>query len=394
MNERAAAERDTPSLALLGAVSSLSPFGMAVVLPIVGTLATRFDTSLANAQFVVSAYLLGLGLMQPFSGVFADRFGRRPVLLAGTAVFASASVGCLLATSFPMLVLMRFLQAVGISVGTVATRAIVRDTHESGAAAAALSRLAAMMGVAPMIAPVLGGLVGSRFGPQSVFLLTAVLAMGALAWMATHLNETRVSSDGPSTERWWQGYGRLFGSRSFIGNTLIYGLLQGSFFAFLAVGAEVFAAGLGLGPDVFGIVWGALSIVYVVGAIAAGRLSARLGKHGVLRIGTLIVAVSAGLLAGNVTLLGLTLGRLLLPLLGMMVANGLMSPMALAGAVAGRPQDAGKAAGLSSAIGLVLSGSFSIVAGNLYAPDFLVISWLMAGAIGLATLCLPWATRT
>jgi DHA1 family bicyclomycin/chloramphenicol resistance-like MFS transporter len=176
-----------PPLVLLAFASSLSPFAMAVVLPAVAAIGTRFGADYSAVQFVLSAYLVGLGLTQPVSGILCDRLGRRPVLLGGATLFLVASVGCALAPSLPVLVGFRFLQAVGISVGTVASRAMIRDTHDVLEMPRALARLAAAMGVAPVVAPVVGGTVGALAGPAGIFAVTAVLGAIVLIGIAANL---------------------------------------------------------------------------------------------------------------------------------------------------------------------------------------------------------------
>ena len=149
----------------MGVASSLSAFGMASVVPALPTLSRALETDYASLQFVVSAYLLGLGLFQPIQGLLCDRFGRRPVFLAGFALFGIASLFASLVSNVSMLVLARFLQAMGVSVATVVSRAIVRDSFEPGPAAIALSFITAVMGVAPVLAPLVGGVIAEVGAP-------------------------------------------------------------------------------------------------------------------------------------------------------------------------------------------------------------------------------------
>ncbi len=123
----------------------------------------------ATVQFVVTAYLLGLGLFQPIQGLLADRFGRRPVLLGGYSLFLLASLLAGAASQLWTLVAARFLQAMGISVATVVTRAIVRDSFEPGPAASALSFITAVMGLAPVVAPIVGGFAAETLGWRGIF---------------------------------------------------------------------------------------------------------------------------------------------------------------------------------------------------------------------------------
>lgn len=380
-----------PSLTLLAAASALSPFGMAVVLPTLDAIAGGFDVGYAEAQFVISAYLFGLGVMQPFSGLLCDRLGRRPVMLGGVLVFGIASAGCALTADLWTLVVLRFVQALGISVGTVTSRAIIRDTHDLLESTRALGRLAAAMGVAPVVAPILGGALVGQFGIRSVFAVTALMAAAVLAWLWRDLPETGARAHaGEAGEAVLAGYGELLRSRTFVGNTLLFGFIQGAFFAFLAVGSPVFERALGLDQQVFGLVWGVMGVAYVSSASAAGRLIDRLGHEGLLKLGALLTLASGwGIFLLN-AFAGTTLVTLVLPLLVLMIASGFVTPLAMAGAVGGRPALAGRAAGLSGAVGLMLSGAFSILSGFVFTGSFVPSAFLMALAATLTAAMLPF----
>jgi DHA1 family bicyclomycin/chloramphenicol resistance-like MFS transporter len=368
---------------------------MVVVVPTLGALARDFGISFAEVQFLISAYLFGLGASQPFSGLLCDRLGRRPVLLGGFVVFVLASIGCALAASMPVLILLRFLQAVGVSVGTVASRAIVRDTHDEAGTARALATIAAAMGIAPVIAPVIGGLVVEFAGPQAVFLVSA--ALGALTWLCVlgRLDETRppgvreASRNAPLAG----DYRQLLGSRVFMGYSLMFGFVQGGFFCFLAVGAAVFEADLGMGPREFGLVWGVMAIAYVAGAALANPLTARLGMRRVIYLGLGLTLCSGWGTYAAVASFGVHFYSLV-PMLALLTsASGLVIPGSMAGAVSYRPEIAGTSSGLSSALGLGLSGAFSIVAGVLYVGDFTPVALLM-GIAATLTAVTGWMIRT
>ncbi len=252
---------EPPSVLLLGIASSLSPFGVTIAVPILAGIATTFAASAGAAQFVISAYLLGLALAQPFNGFLCDRLGRRPVLLGGFGVFVAASVAAAYATQLELLIACRFLQAVGVSVGTVASRAVVRDTRDAAGAAEALAYIAAAMGFAPVVAPILGGWLGASWGYQTVFWITALMGVVTLAAIYLLLPETlHADSARPRWSQWMRNYRALFTSGPFIGYTLVFGFIQGCFFAFLAIGATLFEQRFGIGARQFGLWWGLMAI--------------------------------------------------------------------------------------------------------------------------------------
>ena len=286
-----------PSVVLLAVSAGMSPFGMAILLPAIPGLVDRFDSDYATLQFVVSAYLAGLGLSQVVSGFLCDRYGRRPVVLIGYAIFVAATIGCALAGSLAELIGFRFAQALGVSTGTVASRAIIRDTFAADVGGKAMSYITIGLGTAPVIAPMLGGWLDAAGGETAIFVATAVVGSIVLILLATGLTETRHEDDPvPELSAWLSSYTRLLRSSVFLGFTLVYGFVQGSFFSFLAVGASVFENDFGLSASEFGVIWGAMAIAYVIGASLGGRLSVSAVSEFVLPVAVLLTPVGGLLL--------------------------------------------------------------------------------------------------
>jgi DHA1 family bicyclomycin/chloramphenicol resistance-like MFS transporter len=373
--------------------SGLSPFGMAIIVPAMDTIAASYRADFSAAQFVVSAYLFGLTVAQPVVGYFCDRFGRRPVMLGGFTLFVAASVLCAFSTTLSQLVVLRFIQAVGVSVGTVGSRAIVRDTYDPQSGAQALSFIAAAMGIAPVIAPILGGLLVVYGGQRAVFLLTAAIGVVVLARLINHLPETRTADTlQPKWREWMGSYKALFRSRAFMGYTLTFGFVQGSFFSFLAVGASVFATHFGLQAQSFGLLWGVLTITYVFGATLGGWANARFGMWPVLTVGVVATLLAGWLLPLLNALTDTSLAGVLIPLGLMMCASGAVTPNAIAGAVYEHPKIAGTSSGLSSALAIGVGGLFTVVSGFIYDGDFGPIALLVALATTLTALAW-WLTH-
>jgi len=376
-----------PSLWLLSLASSLSPFGMVVLVPTLGAFAQRYAVGQGHAQFLIAIYLFGLGIGQPVLGALSDRYGRRPVILCGFAVFTAASFSGAAATSFPLLLICRLLQAIGVSVGTVGSRAIVRDTHDALGAVRVLAWIGAAMGFAPVVGPVLGGFLSGWQGPQSVFVASGILGAIVTAAMYVRLSETRkFSAASNETRRWPTNYRQLLGDRIFMGYTLMYAFMQGCFFAFLAVAAVVFSDHLGMNETAFGAIWGGMGVVYVLGAMSGSRLTGWLGVRRALRLSTNLILVSGMSLAVATAIWGVTLPGVLAPLTLLMFASGVQTPLAVAEAVNCRPDIAGTAGGLSSSLALVVSGSFSILAGFLYTGDFLPVAALISASAAMSAV--------
>ena len=354
-------------IALLGAASGLSAFGMASVVPMLPSLQRALSTDFATLQFVVSAYLLGLGVFQPVQGVLCDRYGRRPVLLGGFSVFLVASLLASIAPSLPLLVLARFLQAMGVSVATVVSRAIVRDTYAPEPAAIAFAFITAVMGVSPVIAPLAGGVVSGLWGWRAVFWMHAAMAGCLLVLMFFLLRETRpVTLQPMPISELVRAFGTLVREQRFLGYTLTYSFISGGSFVFVTIGAALFENLFGISSAAFGAIWASLAGAYVLGAASAGALARRYGTRRVAWFGIHVNLAAAVAFCAASAWPQPLLPAFVFALALQTLANGLVSPLALAGAVGDHPAFAGVAAGLSSSIAMLVSMACAIITGALY----------------------------
>lgn len=374
-------------IVLLGLVSGLSTFGMSSLVPGLPVMARALQADFGTIQFVLSAYLLALGLAQPVQGLLCDRFGRRPVVLAGFIAFAVASTAAMFAPSLPLLILARFVQALGASVGTVVARAMVRDTHEAERAAVALSFITAVMGIAPILSPVFGGIVVEQFGWRALFGMHAVVALALIAWMAVSLQETRAPRSLP-------GHPGSIASQAvlllrdvrFLGYTMIYGCATGMIYCFVTVGADLFEREFGIGPAQFGMLWALLAAAFAAGAWFAGTGARRIGSRRVLQSGVAFTLLGAVIFAGVALLREPRLAAYMLALIVLVAGNGIVAPLSLAGAVSEHPELAGLASGLSSSLAMLTTVAFAAASGALYEGSPVPIGLLMiVGALGAAT---------
>ena len=392
---RAATRTRWGFIALLGAVSGLSAFGMASVVPALPSLATTLSVDFSAVQFVVSAYLLGLGLFQPIQGLLCDRFGRRPVLLGGFAVFALGSLAASVSTGLVTLALARFLQAMGVSVATVVTRAIVRDTHEPAQAAVALSFISAVMGVAPIVAPIAGGIVTAQWNWRAVFVLHSVLAGILLTWLLISLRETRpASTQAMPFASLLAGFQVLMHDRVFVSFSMTYAFISAGSFAFITVGAALFGRLFGMTAASFGTLWAGLALAYLCGAALAGALASRVGSRRMIRAGLVVNVLAATAFVVAACWPTPRLEFFMLALIGQMGANGLISPLALSGSVSERPDLAGVASGLSSALAMLVSMASAALTGVVYDATPLPVAALIAGCALLAAFAARTAVRS
>ena len=370
-----------PSNFLLGVASGISPFGMAIAIPTLESFAQLYQAPYSTVQFIISAYLLGLASSMPLVGFLSDKIGRRPVLLSGLVLFVAASIVCSTTDSLNSLIFWRIIQGIGASVGSVMSRAIIRDTNNASETARSLSRVTAIMGISPMIAPVIGGIGYQIFGsPNGIFIITAAIGVVVLIAILLKLPETRKVELTESTNRepWSEKYRYLLGSKVFVGSSLIYAFTTGAFFAILAVASTVFYNDLGIDSAGFGFVWSCLTILYTISAFMGGNLSSKYGLMKVLLAGVIFNVMAGLVFYFLVKTLDVTLISVIIPLIILFFAHGFIVPMALAKAVSARPEIAGSSSGLSSALGLVIGGMFSVLSGLVFDGRLLPIALIVA----------------
>lgn len=378
-----------PSNLLLGVASGISPFGMAIAIPTLESFSQLYQAPYSTVQFIISAYLLGLASSMPLVGFLSDKIGRRPVLLSGLVLFVIASIFCSTTDSLNSLIFWRVIQGIGASVGSVMSRAMIRDVSNASETARSLSRVTAIMGISPMIAPVIGGIGYQIFGnPNGIFIITAAIGILVLTAILLLLPETRNAAllESTSKEPWSDKYRYLLGSKVFVGSSLIYAFTTGAFFAILAVASTVFYNDLGIDSAGFGFIWSGLTILYTVSAFMAGTLSSKYGLMKVLLFGVLLNVIAGLLFYSLVKVFDVTLISVIVPLVIMFFAHGYIVPMSLAQAVSARPEIAGSSSGLSSALGLVIGGMFSVLSGLVFDGRLLPIALIVSASTILCGL--------
>ena len=378
-----------PSNLLLGVASGISPFGMAIAIPTIESFAQLYQAPYSTVQFIISAYLLGLASSMPLVGFLSDKIGRRPVLLSGLVLFVIASIFCSTTDSLNSLIFWRVIQGIGASVGSVMARAMIRDVSNASETARSLSRVTAIMGISPMIAPVIGGIGYQIFGnPNGIFIITAAIGILVLTAILLLLPETRNAAlvESASKEPWSDKYKYLLGSKVFVGSSLIYAFTTGAFFAILAVASTIFYNDLGIDSAGFGFIWSCLTILYTVSAFMAGTLSSKYGLMKVLLVGVLLNIIAGLLFYSLVKVFDVTLISVIVPLVVMFFAHGYIVPMSLAQAVSARPEIAGSSSGLSSALGLVIGGMFSVLSGLVFDGRLLPIALIVSASTILCGL--------
>ncbi len=378
---------------ILGALSAFGPLAIDFYLPGFPAMATAFATDEKHIQTTLAAYFLGLSIGQLAYGPVADRFGRRIPLLVGVMLFTLASLACAYAPSLDALIAARFVQALGGCAGMVLSRAIVSDKCDAVASAKVFSQLMLVMGLAPILAPMLGGLLVNLYGWKSIFIaLTLFSALCALA-VAVGLpesmpaNQPRQPLSGALSQ-----YGRLLKDRIFIGHALTGGITLAGMFAYIAGSPFVFIKLYGVPAEHYGWLFGTNAAGFILAAQVNARLLAKRGPAFLLSR-TIWIYLAAGLTLLAVSSLHTqALWPLLIPLFVCIASLGGIVPNASACAMNGQGARAGSASALLGCLQFSVAAAASALVGVLHDGTALPMA-IVISLCGLAAVTVVVMTR-
>ena len=366
----------------------MSSLSLNILVPAMPGLATKLAADPARVQLTVSLYLMGLAAAQLVFGPLSDRFGRRPVVLAGLALATIASTAAIFAASIASLVIARVAQSLGASTGQTIGRAIIRDLYDRQHAASMIGLVTSVVVLMPMVAPLIGGILDTLFGWEAIFAFTAVLSFAICAWALLDLPETRNLSLAPNSERHFRAdLAALAASPRFFGYALCAGLGSAPFFSFLGAAPHVVVSMLGRTSAEYGLWFFVPSIGFMAGNFAVSRLTTRFGIDALIRWG--IALTIAGCLLNvsvYVALPGWEMFTIFLPQIVIGFGNGLLLPTSIAGAVSIRPQVAGTASGVTGFVQMGIAAIAAQLGGHVIsqATDALPMLLLML-IFGVAT---------
>ncbi len=378
--------RTPPRLLTLILLTGLSVLALNMFLPSMPKIAAEFEADYALVSLALGGYLAMSALLQMILGPLSDRIGRRPVMLGGVAVFALASVGCALAGNVWVFLGFRMLQC-GVGVGMVLSRAVIRDMCPPEEAARLLGVVGTAMALAPLMGPVIGGVLDELFGWRMSFWL--FMALGAvLTWLVwSDMGETNLAPSASFADQ-FRAYPELFRARLFWAYCVVLVFSVGGFYAFMGGAPQVAEAQYGLSPTELGIGMGSTSAGFMLGNIVAARTTRRWGIVRLMIMGRWVVAV------GPLLAMAVIAGGALHPAVFFAgsvcvgVGNGLTLPGANAGVMSVAPHLAGSASGLSGALTLAGGAVISTLVGALVANAFgvyvLMGALSVSGVIGLA----------
>jgi len=380
-------------LLILGALSAFGPLAIDFYLPSFPALARQFATDVEHVQLSLAAYFVGIALGQLFYGPLADRFGRRVPLLVGVTLFAVASLACALAPSLEWLIGARFVQALGGCAGMVITRAVVRDLCDPLASAKVFSQLVLVMGLAPILAPLGGGLLLNTLGWPWIFHSLALFAGLCLLAVLLWLPETRPQHLQPAPLSGAFGqYRSLLGNASFMGYSLAGGVAMAGMFAYIAGSPFVFIELYGVPAEHYGWLFGSNAAGFVIMAQVNARL-VRVGGPALWLRRMVLVYLASGLcLLALAAWQPASLWPLMIPLFICVASLGCVLPNATACAMAGQGQHAGSASGLLGSLQFTVAAGASALVASLHDGSALPMALVIA-LCGAAASAFAWWSR-
>ncbi|HET9194608.1 MAG TPA: Bcr/CflA family multidrug efflux MFS transporter [Vicinamibacterales bacterium] len=371
---------------ILGALTAMGPLAIDMYLPALPTIAREMASSTGSVQVSLAVYFIGIACGQAFYGPISDRWGRKRALYFGLTLFSVSSVGCAMARDVTALIALRFMQALGGCAPLVVPRAVVRDYFDQRGSVRMLSVLMLVMGLAPILAPLVGGQLLVNFGWRSVFWLLAAYGAFWLVIVAAFLHESLP----PARRRRQRAadvvatYLGLLRDRTYIGYVLTGALIFAGLLAYISGSPFVFIELFGVPPEQYGLFFG----VNAIGIIIASQVNRWLAnKYDARHIISAVLPVSVT--AGAVLLIDAATGfggfpGILVPLFFYIATHGFIMPNTTALAMAPHGAVAGSASALLGTVQFVLGASAGALLGALGNGTAVPLAAVVAGCAALA----------
>ncbi len=369
---------------VLALMTALGPISTDLYVPALPSLALDLNTTAAKVQWTMSAYLIGFGFGQLIYGPLSDKFGRKPILLVGFGIFLIATIASGLAVTVEALTLARGLQGFGGACPQILARAMVRDLHEGHHAGRQLAVMSTIMGLAPVLSPLAGGLLTVWFSWRAAFVVMFILVAALTIIAVTLLPETiRSKTKGPiSVRSIAASFAIVAKSRVWLAYAVIVACCHIGLFTFISTSPFVLRSQYGLNPLQFGIGFSICSTAFVCGAAISSRIVSRLGLDGTMEIGVALLAGAGVLQALGLFLFPDNVLALFIPEVIFFSGIGLVLPNAVAAALSPFPERAGAASSLAGFFQMMASAAIGILVVSLIRDNAwpLVVVTVLSGA--------------
>lgn len=375
---------------LLGSLTMFGPISIDMYLPGLPAIASDLGSNAAGGQLTIAAFLFGLAVGQIVYGPLSDRIGRRPPLTIGISLFVVVSIGCAFATSIEVLIGLRFLQALGASVGMVVARAVIADLFEGKEAARMFSLVTLVFGLAPILAPLIGGWILLVTDWKAIFWILALFGGAVLTAALMRLKESRSkeTEDRARGESPLRAYLAVARQKRLIGFGLAGSFGGSCMLTYIAASPSLLIETYGIAPENYGYIFG----LNAIGFVAAAQVNRHfLIRHSVQRllkrglIGALIASLF--MLIAAATEIGGSLA-VLVPLFAVITSLGFILPNGVAGAMAVDLLRSGTTGALIGSLQFIVGSIGAVCVGLFYDGSALPMAATIACALTLAIIFL------
>jgi MFS transporter, DHA1 family, multidrug resistance protein len=363
---------------MLSLMLALQPWSTDLYLPALPTLAQHFDAHPSQIQHTLTVFIITFAIGQLFSGPLSDRFGRRPLLISGFALFTLGALLAMLAPNIELLIAARFIQALGVCCTVVCARAIVRDLYQPEIGPRVFSKVLSLMAFAPLTGPILGAGVLMLFGWRGCFALLSLLGLTGLVWIARALPETNAHPDPRATALapLFSTYRQCLRDDTFRAYCLTISASYSMIFCFISGSSFVLIKVYGLSSLMFAVVFalvtvGFLSGTYLMRNIARARSTARTAQIGAIFSlvgGVMIVAMAQSA----------SPWMAIAPVFIAMIGHGILQPTCMMGAVSNFPRQAGTAVALMGFIMHMIAAPIGWWVSHSFDGTAQPMAWAMA----------------
>lgn len=380
--------------ALLALLTALGPLSMDLYLPSLPAIEAALAAPAAQVQLTISVFLIGFAVGQVVYGPVSDRFGRKPVLSAALVIFCVGTLVCSIAPTIGALIAARAFQGVGAAGVIVLARAIVRDLYEGPRAGRELSLMGAIMGVAPIVGPMIGGFTQTNFGWRAGFIFIFVAGLAAIVVVARLLPETarRSKVAGHPVIALARSFAVVGRNGSFRAHLAIATACYGGLFAYISGSSFVLQGLYGLSPLAFGLYYGVTSLGFIAGTLIGAKLVVRHGFNWTIGLGAGALAGGGLLLIGSVGLAPSSIVAFAAPMMVFSAGFGLVLPLSMASALQPFPERAGAASSFMGSVQQIVGAAVGVIVGHALGAS----AWPMVigiAASGCLTLLLWLTTR-